>query len=418
MLNKIGGADMFYETELRFLCDVFNKCRLQTLILDMNSQVDSRIDMGFRQIFGDRDSYNKNMVEYFCEIMPDTIYKFVDALSCRYILLLLPHTLNNAVLCIGPYLSSELNQADILEIAEHLRLDPKQAKQLESHYGSIPCLPDTSRLFTVLDTFVERMWGSAENYTVAEVSKERLIDDFPIQQKKDPSDPEIKAMNMKIMEARYAYENELMQAVSQGQSHKAGVILSNFSHLSFESRLADSVRNLKNYCIIMNTLLRKAAENGGVHPIYLDSISSSFAKKIEQVNSTNAIQGLMTEMFNSYCKLVKKHSMKHFSPPVQKAIIYIDSDLTANLSLSAIAEAQNVSASYLSWLFKQETGETLTDHVNKKRVKLAKKLLETTGLQIQTIAQYCGILDVQYFSKVFKKYVGKSPKEYRESGKV
>ena len=110
--------------------------------------------------------------------------------------------------------------------------------------------------------------------------------------------------------------------------------------------------------------------------------------------------------------------MKHFSPPVQKAIIYIDSDLTANLSLSAIAEAQNVSASYLSWLFKQETGETLTDHVNKKRVKLATKLLETTNLQIQTIAQYCGILDVQYFSKVFKKYVGKSPKKYRESGKV
>ena len=110
--------------------------------------------------------------------------------------------------------------------------------------------------------------------------------------------------------------------------------------------------------------------------------------------------------------------MKHFSPPVQKAIIYIDSDLTANLSLSAIAEAQNVSASYLSWLFKQETGETLTDHVNKKRINLATKLLETTNLQIQTIAQYCGILDVQYFSKVFKKYVGKSPKEYRESKKA
>ncbi len=409
---------MFYETELRFLCDTFKKCKLQTLILNMNSPLDARIDMGIRQIFGDRHSYNKNVVEYFGEIMPNTVYRFVDALSCRYILLLLPQTTNNVVLCIGPYLSSELSHTNILEIAEGLRLDPDQAKMLENHYGSIICLPDSSRLFTVLDTFAERLWGPAENYTVVDISKEGAIDDLVLQQKKDPSDPEIKAMNMKMMEARYAYENELMQAVSQGQSHKAGVILSSFSQLSFETRLSDAVRNLKNYCIIMNTLLRKAAENGGVHPIYLDSISSSFAKKIEQLNSTAAVQGLMSEMFSSYCRLVKKHSMKHFSPPVQKAIIYIDSDLTANLSLSAIAEAQNVSASYLSWLFKQETGETLTDHVNKKRVKLATKLLETTNLQIQTIAQYCGILDVQYFSKVFKKYVGKSPKEYRESGKV
>ncbi len=409
---------MFFETDLRFLCDVFNKCRLQTLILDIHSSLDARIDLSFRQMFGEREAYNKTVYEYFCKIEPNTIYKFVDALACRYILLALPQPVSNAVLCIGPYLSSELSYTDVLEIAEDLNLDPNQAKLLENHYGSLPCLMDSSRLFSVLDTFVERIWGSSENYTVVDVNKEKALDEFSVQQKKDPSDPEIKAMNMKMMEARYSYENELMQAVAQGQSHKAGAILSSFTHLSFETRLSDAVRNLKNYCIIMNTLLRKAAENGGVHPIYLDSISSSFAKKIEQLNSTSAVQGLMAEMFSSYCRLVKKHSMKHFSPPVQKAIIYIDSDLTANLSLSAIAEAQNVSASYLSWLFKQETGETLTDHVNKKRIKLATKLLETTNLQIQTIAQYCGILDVQYFSKVFKKYVGKSPKEYRESEKA
>ena len=167
----------------------------------------------------------------------------------------------------------------------------------------------------------------------------------------------------------------------------------------------------------MNTLLRKAAENGGVHPIYLDSISSTFARKIEQLTSTESVQDLMVEMFKSYCRLVKKHSMKQYSAPVQKAIIYIDSDLTANLTLSAIAQTQNVSASYLSWLFKQETGETITEHVNQKRIKKAMNLLETTNLQVQTIAQHCGILDVQYFSKVFKKYTGKTPKEYRESSK-
>ena len=59
---------MFFETDLRFLCDVFNKCRLQTLILDIHSHLDARIDLGFRQMFGEREAYNKTASEYFCKI--------------------------------------------------------------------------------------------------------------------------------------------------------------------------------------------------------------------------------------------------------------------------------------------------------------------------------------------------------------
>jgi len=66
-------------------------------------------------------------------------------------------------------------------------------------------------------------------------------------------------------------------------------------------------------------------------------------------------------------------------------------------------------------LFKQEVGETLTEYVNGKRIKRAMQLLETTKMQVQTIAQNCGILDVHYFSKIFKKTTGMTPKEYRES---
>ena len=75
----------------------------------------------------------------------------------------------------------------------------------------------------------------------------------------------------------------------------------------------------------------------------------------------------------------------------------------------------NISAGYLSDLFRREVGQTLTEFVNRKRIERAKHLLWNTQLQIQTIAQHCGILDVQYFSKTFKKYSGMTPKEYRLS---
>ena len=165
----------------------------------------------------------------------------------------------------------------------------------------------------------------------------------------------------------------------------------------------------------MNTLLRKAAENGGVHPVYLDRISSNFARQIEEISVLSAFPTLMHEMFRSYCRLVRKHSTRRYSPAVQKTILLIDSDLSAPLTLSTLAAAQELSEGYLAKIFKKETEKTVSEYVREKRMKHAAHLLTTTRLQIQTIALHCGIMDVHYFSKQFKKHTGKTPKEYRET---
>ena len=96
-------------------------------------------------------------------------------------------------------------------------------------------------------------------------------------------------------------------------------------------------------------------------------------------------------------------------------ILYIDGNLTEELNLHTLAAAHNISAGYLSSLFRKETGTTLTDYVNQRRVARAAELLSTTKLQVQTVAQYSGFMDVQYFSRMFKRIVGMSPREYRSS---
>lgn len=105
--------------------------------------------------------------------------------------------------------------------------------------------------------------------------------------------------------------------------------------------------------------------------------------------------------------------MKGYSLLIRKILVRIDSDLTADLSLKAQADFLEVNSSYLSTLFKKETGTTLTEYVNRKRIEHGIFLLNTTHMQIQTIAQCCGIPDVNYFTKTFKKIVGRTPKEYR-----
>ena len=96
-------------------------------------------------------------------------------------------------------------------------------------------------------------------------------------------------------------------------------------------------------------------------------------------------------------------------------MITIENDLTQDLSLKAMAEMNNVNPSYFSGLFKKETGQTLTDYVNQKRISYAKHLLKNTNLQVQTVAQHTGILDLHYFCRLFKNITGQTPGEYRKT---
>ena len=123
----------------------------------------------------------------------------------------------------------------------------------------------------------------------------------------------------------------------------------------------------------------------------------------------------MCEMFRTYCRLVRRHALGKFSPVVQKSILIINADLSADVSPSSLAKTQGVSLEYLSTVFRKETGKTLTEYIRERRIEYAEYLLKTTNLQIQTVALHCGILDAQYFSKLFKAQIGQTPLQYRRS---
>ncbi len=400
---------MDYQGGLHMLCETFRKCRVPVAFADRNAPLKIDDDL-FHFIFGEELSpLPLNLPE---QIKERTIYRLSNPCHLHYILLLLPRTAQDPLLILGPYLPNLLSEEQILEIAETFHIPPHRRKLLENYYSSIAVLPETSHLFSMLDTFGELLWGS-NRFNLEEI---RTTVDQPLL----PSPENTKTQGdllaqMRLMEERYATENALIYAVSKGQVHKGAAIMESIASMPFEKRLDDPLRNLKNYSIIMNTILRKAAESGGVHPFYLDDVSSSFASRIEQVPTLSAAQALMSEMFRTYCYLVRQRSMKQYSAVVQKTLIMIDADLSADLSLSKLAAAQNISAGYLSAIFKKETEQTVTDYINSERMQLAAHLLQTTTLQVQTVAAHCGMLDVQYFSKVFKKYMKKTPKAYRES---
>lgn len=406
---------MFYDAELSFVQSYLKYSHLQSLLVTAEFDTIEQIDFGLRKMIGLQMEYDKLMSFVKGNVTPNKIFRIVDSFFCNYFILALPETSTPTALVIGPFLMQIPSKSTLLELGERFSIPPQAFPTFENYFSTVPTLQDDGPLLILLNTFGEKIWGDANRFSL-ETFERGLEEHYtPTTLTSNFDDFDDTAWSMQALEERYAIERELMQAVSQGKTHKAEVIATGMHVGVMEQRNPDSLRNLKNYSIIINTLLRKAAEAGSVHPYHINKLSSDFARKIELSSSMDACSKLQKEMIRKYCLLVKNHSMKGYSLLIQKVITQVDSDLTADLSLNALAGELGVNPSYLSSQFKKETGSTLTDYVNRKKVEHAILLLNSTPLQIQTIALHCGIPDVNYFTKLFKKYIHKTPKEYRDS---
>ncbi len=405
---------MYYKAELDYLMRVLKKMHLPVRRLRRDDLPEGKDQLNVRYFLGLTQEYERTLQTAAREARKNVIFKLSDMFRCHYLLLSLPLASENEILLLGPYSDREISREELLEAAERFRIPVGQISQMEDYYANIALIPDETALLTIVIAFGETLWGSSDSFEIVDVEQD--LDGVAIlfgdSEEGDTSEDIM--LRMKAMETRYAYENELMDLVSQGHYHRAELMLSNFTGPMFEQRMADPIRNIKNYGIIFNTLLRKAAERGGVHPIHLDSTSAYFARRIEASAGASTGTTLMLEMVRTYCRLVRKHAANRYSPPVQRTTAYIETNLTGDLSLHNLAALQNISDSYLSALFRKETGKTLTEFVNEKRMEAGAHLLRTTRLQVQTIAQRCGMSDVNYFSKLFKKYSGITPKQFRE----
>ena len=220
-----------------------------------------------------------------------------------------------------------------------------------------------------------------------------------------------------MLEERYATENKLFDAVSRGDVDAAINICHQMGRYTYNGRFCGTLYQIKTKMTIMNTLMRKAIERGKVHPYYIDKISSRYAAQIESMTDLND-PSMIWDMVHQYCAYVQRYSVKDYTPLVQKVINHINLNLAEPMSLKSLAAMCFISPSYLSSLFKQDTGTTIVDYINTRRVDRAAVLLATTDRSIAAVAAAVGILDVNYFTKIFKKQLGTTPTQYRREKKA
>lgn len=105
------------------------------------------------------------------------------------------------------------------------------------------------------------------------------------------------------------------------------------------------------------------------------------------------------------------------SDPILKSMRHMKANLEDTLTLRDLAKRVNLSTSQYSLLFKRKTGKSPLDYVIQLRIQKACQLLDNTDLKIKQIAPQVGYQDPYYFSRIFTKTIGTSPRDYRKSPK-
>lgn len=112
-------------------------------------------------------------------------------------------------------------------------------------------------------------------------------------------------------------------------------------------------------------------------------------------------------------RLLELQQLKQTNPYITQIKNYLHKNYAEQITVQKIAEEVNLNSVYCGALFTKETGITILQYTNSLRVTKAKELLQCTESPISEIAVEVGINDLYYFSRVFKKIVGISPREYR-----
>ncbi len=403
---------MNYQSELQFLLLFLKNHKINASFLEEDYEIRT-FDFHLRERLSYTQEYSliENFLQY--HMRSNTLYKIMDEFQCIYYILLLPTEERPKHFLIGPYTQTCLNEHILMEYIERYSITPQNFQELNEIFYHIPHLPNDFSLQTLLHTFAEIIWGGQDNFEVC------FLDLHLTEIQYHPFLPsnlseEYAHITGTLIDTYFAKENELIKAVSQGQAAQAEEIFNNITPFLQISEDNTMLRNLQNYALSLNTLFRKSAEANTINSSQITDLVFRFSHKIELCTSPEACYSLLREMIRKYALLIKNHSMNQYSILVQQAIKYITMDLSADLSLHTMAERLNVNASYLSTHFKKVTGTSYTEYVNHKRIEHSLLLLNTTSLQIQTIAQYCGISDLNYFTKLFKKHVHMSPTAYRK----
>ncbi|WP_019638012.1 helix-turn-helix transcriptional regulator [Paenibacillus fonticola] len=320
----------------------------------------------------------------------------------------------DSVIMLGPSTDSELSEGMIQSLLSDLQIPSDRQAGLFSYYASLPVLSIINNVYAAMHLhymLYQEELDPAQIYALSHSLTRQPVS--------------IEAPSLTISENRQntamhhdaLFEKKTMQAIREG--NKAEVVR-HWRHLPSSGQVGllaktSQLRNKKNLAITVITLATRAAVEGGLQYETALTISDLYIQSVEEIKDSKAVDSFIEEMLADFAERVHQTKRNRYSKPINICLDYIFKHLYDKISLADLAQKAALHPHYLSGLFKKEVGCSLRDYIQQTKIEEARSLLMLTDQPISEISTLLNYHDQSYFSKIFKKFTGITPNEFRNS---
>ncbi|WP_282937502.1 helix-turn-helix domain-containing protein [Paenibacillus sp. RC67] len=217
-------------------------------------------------------------------------------------------------------------------------------------------------------------------------------------------------------------EQQLINFIKIGDFDKAQVVLQEVTERNFGKPLLSLTLARCLMFNLISTMIKTINELGGMEDSFLAS-NPNWMQKIIASDTIKEMQEELVNLLNEVCSYaaakletkVSKEKTQSLRELADDVIRFIEGHYAdVNLNVSMIGNEFDMKSSYLSKLFKEQTGEGLLDYINKYRIDQAKRLIRENQVPVSDTAKQVGFNEAATFIRVFKRYEGITPGKYKE----
>lgn len=175
------------------------------------------------------------------------------------------------------------------------------------------------------------------------------------------------------------------------------------------------LRNIKYHFLITTAMITRYCVDGGMELERAYRLSDFYILKMDSCTTIKEVSELHDNMaldFTGKMLLLQKESA--ISKPIVLCIDYIYNHIHNRVTVNELADYTNLSPSHLSHLFKKELGVSISGYIREKKIEKAQNLLRYSDFSLIEISNYLSFSSQSHFIQTFEKYVGLTPKKYRD----
>lgn len=317
---------------------------------------------------------------------------------------------NTQYFCIvGPYLFGQISRDIIENLCKAMGFDDSKHFALLRHYlRTLPLINHSKRhhIAIAINNLLRPLTHvQIETTTSDENKKESYIN----------LDETFNSLSFAV--TNHEIEEKIMECITQGDSKK---FINMTDKIREQFYLPDrfpenSILSLKHMILAFNTIACRAAIKGGLPISLAHSASYMYGTRIERAMSFKKLLSLQSRIGLEYCQLVSDYTYLEYNPLVKRTIDYIYANLHNIVKPSVIAKIENTNQSYLSKIFKEQTGKTIMNFVHTAKINKAIELMNERRFTLTDISHILSYNSQSHFSRTFKQITSLSPKDYMKS---